>query len=54
MKIVSWNILAAEWIKKSYYPTIKEKVLFDRKTRFKRIIERINQENLRDPSHSRL
>lgn len=45
MKILSWNILASEWIKKSYYPTIKEKVLFDRKTRFKRIIERINQEN---------
>ena len=45
MKIVSWNILAAEWIKKSYYPTVKENVLFDRKSILKIIMERINEEN---------
>ena len=45
MKILTWNILAAEWIKKSYYPTVKEKILFDRKSRFKKIMERIIEEN---------
>ena len=45
MKIVSWNILAAEWIKKSYYPNVKEKVLFDRKNRLKIIMERIINED---------
>ena len=45
MKILTWNILAAEWIKKSYYPNVKEKVLFDRKSRLKRIMERIVEEN---------
>jgi mRNA deadenylase 3'-5' endonuclease subunit Ccr4 len=37
MKILTWNILAAEWIKKSYYPNVKKKILFDRKSRLKRI-----------------
>lgn len=45
MKILSWNILAAEWIKQSYYPTVNKKVLFDRKSRLKRIMERIIDEN---------
>ena len=45
MKILTWNILASEWIKKSYYPTVKEKVLFDRKSRLKRIMERIIDED---------
>ena len=45
MKILSWNILAAEWIKKSYYPTVDKKVLFDRKSRLKKIMERIMEEN---------
>ena len=37
MKVVSWNILANEFIKKSYYPTIKSKMLFDRKGRLAHI-----------------
>jgi len=45
MKILTWNILAAEWIKKSYYPNVKEKILFDRKSRLKRIMKRIVEEN---------
>ena len=45
MKILTWNILASEWIKKSYYPSVKEKVLFDRKSRLKRIMERIIDED---------
>jgi endonuclease/exonuclease/phosphatase family metal-dependent hydrolase len=45
MKLLTWNILASEWIKKSYYPTVKEKVLFDRKSRLKRIMERIIDED---------
>ena len=38
MKIMSWNILAAEWIKSSYYPQIDKKTLFDRAARFQRIL----------------
>jgi endonuclease/exonuclease/phosphatase family metal-dependent hydrolase len=45
MKIMTWNILASEWIKKSYYPNVTETVLFDRKNRFKRILEKIILEN---------
>ena len=45
MKILSWNVLASEWIKKSYYPTVKENILFDRRSRLKRIMERIIYEN---------
>jgi endonuclease/exonuclease/phosphatase family metal-dependent hydrolase len=45
MKIMSWNILAAEWIKKSYYPTIDKKILFNRRARFTRILKTIKEEN---------
>ena len=45
MKIMTWNILASEWIKKSYYPNVTNTVLFDRKSRFKRILEKIISEN---------
>lgn len=37
MKIVSWNILASEWIKKSYYPKVGGGVLFDRTSRYKKV-----------------
>lgn len=37
MKILTWNILASEWVKKSYYPGVKPSVIFDRKGRFDRI-----------------
>ena len=45
MKIMSWNILASEWIKKSYYPKVNKKILFNRKARFNKIMKTINQEN---------
>uniref|UniRef100_A0A6C0HHS5 Endonuclease/exonuclease/phosphatase domain-containing protein n=1 Tax=viral metagenome TaxID=1070528 RepID=A0A6C0HHS5_9ZZZZ len=45
MKILTWNILASEWIKKSYYPTVDKKILFDRKSRLKKIMERIMDED---------
>jgi endonuclease/exonuclease/phosphatase family metal-dependent hydrolase len=38
MKIISWNILANEFIKKSYYPMISEEDLFDRENRKKQIL----------------
>ena len=37
MKIVSWNILANEFIKKADYPMIKSKMLFNRKARLTQI-----------------
>lgn len=45
MKIMSWNILASEWIKKSYYPTIDKKILFNRHARFARILKTIKDAN---------
>jgi endonuclease/exonuclease/phosphatase family metal-dependent hydrolase len=45
MKILSWNILAAEWIKSSYYPQINDKILFNRTARFQRIISIIKNAN---------
>ena len=45
MKIMSWNILASEWIKKSYYPKVNKKILFNRKARFNKIMKTINDEN---------
>ena len=38
MKIISWNILANEFIEEKYYPTIKPKILFNRKERIYNII----------------
>jgi len=38
MKIISWNILANEFIKKADYPMIKGKILFNRKRRLMQII----------------
>ena len=37
MKVLTWNILAAEWVKKSYYPGVDTSVIFDNKARFARI-----------------
>jgi endonuclease/exonuclease/phosphatase family metal-dependent hydrolase len=45
MKIMSWNILASEWIKQIYYPKINKKTLFNRKARFNKIMKTINEEN---------
>ncbi len=39
MKVVTWNILASEWIKKSYYPTVKDPSLF--KNRIQTILHKI-------------
>jgi endonuclease/exonuclease/phosphatase family metal-dependent hydrolase len=38
MKILSWNILAEEWIKSSYYTKINKHILFNRFARFQRIV----------------
>ena len=45
MIILTWNILASEWIKKSYYPVIKESVLFDYNARFSKICKKIQTIN---------
>lgn len=39
MKVLSWNILASEWIETKYYPNISPKTLFDRKKRFATILK---------------
>ena len=44
MKVLSWNILAQEWIKKSYYKGVDEKILFNRKKRFSTIKKHILEE----------
>jgi endonuclease/exonuclease/phosphatase family metal-dependent hydrolase len=41
MKIMVWNILASEWIKKSDYPNITKKTLFNRTTRIRTILDYI-------------
>jgi len=43
MKILTWNILASEWIKKSYYPNTNEDIIFDNKSRFEQIIKIIDE-----------
>ena len=45
MIILTWNILASEWIKKSYYPGIKESILFDYAARFSNICKKIKTIN---------
>ena len=44
MKVISWNILADEFIAPKYYPNIPKK-LFDRKERFLTIVRKIIQED---------
>jgi mRNA deadenylase 3'-5' endonuclease subunit Ccr4 len=43
MKILTWNILASEWVKKSYYPTVKTPELLDPNKRIKIILKRIKE-----------
>ena len=45
MKVLSWNILAHEFIKKSYYPMINPKILFDRKGRLTQITNLLQHVN---------
>lgn len=45
MKVLSWNILATEWIKRSYYKRVKDEILFDRRKRFKTIFNKICSED---------
>jgi len=45
IKVVSWNILASEWITKNNYPDITIKLLFNHKQRIKTIIEKLKNYN---------
>ena len=45
MKILSWNILASEWIKKSYYPTVTDPILFKRDKRIHLISDKLREES---------
>ena len=45
MKILSWNILANEFIKKRYYPMIPPDILINRKNRQNQIIITLRQTN---------
>ena len=45
MKIISWNILANEFITQSDYPMIKSKILFNRNERLKNIIKMLLKVN---------
>lgn len=45
MKIISWNILANEFIKKADYPMIKGKMLFNRKGRLTQITSILQNAN---------
>ena len=47
MKILTWNILASEWMKKSYYPKSDASILFNHKARFAQIYK-ILQESYAD------
>lgn len=44
MKVLSWNILASEWIKKSYYKGVDDKILFNTARRTRTIFKRIEEE----------
>jgi endonuclease/exonuclease/phosphatase family metal-dependent hydrolase len=45
MKIISWNILAIEFVKKSYYPYIDINLINNRKRRIKQIVSLLQEEN---------
>lgn len=45
IKVLSWNILASEFIKKSYYPTLNFNLLNDRNKRIKIIIDNLMKED---------
>lgn len=43
MKILTWNILASEWVKKSYYPTVKTPELLEEDQRIKIILKKMKE-----------
>lgn len=45
VKVLSWNILAVEFVKKSYYPMLNIDCINDRPTRIKKIVKRLIEEN---------
>ena len=45
MKILCWNILAEEWIKKSYYPTIQDFSVMDTSKRLQLILKKLITED---------
>ena len=45
VKVISWNILASEWITKEDYPDIKQTELFNSKKRIKTIIDKLKTYN---------
>lgn len=45
VKVVSWNILASEWITKNNYPDINKTILFNHKQRIKTIIHKLKNYN---------
>jgi len=45
MKILTWNILASEWMKKSYYPKSNTSMLFNHKARFAQIYKTLQTYN---------
>ena len=45
VKVISWNILASEWIMKKDYPDIKKFELFNSKKRIKTILDKLKTYN---------
>jgi endonuclease/exonuclease/phosphatase family metal-dependent hydrolase len=45
VKVLSWNILASEWVTKKYYPDINKAELFNTKKRIKTIIDKLKTYN---------
>lgn len=45
VKVISWNILASEWIMKKDYPDIKKSELFNSKKRIKTILDKLKTYN---------
>ena len=45
LKILSWNILASEWIEPTYFPTVRRDILYNRANRFKQIIKILKKYN---------
>jgi endonuclease/exonuclease/phosphatase family metal-dependent hydrolase len=45
LKILSWNILASEWIEPLYFPTVRRDILYNRTKRFKRILKILKKNN---------
>jgi endonuclease/exonuclease/phosphatase family metal-dependent hydrolase len=45
MKILTWNILAEEWIEKEYYPTIQDFSVMDSSRRITLILNKLYREN---------